>query len=56
MDRIFDTLERIRTLWTQLGQLRPNTREYETLLNQIRTLSAEYQKLIDAPKKPSGSK
>jgi hypothetical protein len=56
MDRVFDTLERIQTLWKQLEGLRPNTSEYEALLNQIRALSAEYQALVDAPKKPRKSK
>jgi len=56
MDRVFDTLERIRASWKELGGLRHGTSEYEALLNKIRALSAEYQALIDAPKKSPTSK
>jgi hypothetical protein len=56
MDRVFDTLERIRTLWKQLEGLRPNTSEHEALMKQIRTLSNEYQALIEAPKTPRTSR
>jgi hypothetical protein len=56
MERVFDALERIRAAWKELGALRPGTSEYEALLNKIRALSAEYQALIDAPKKPPASK
>ena len=52
MDRVFDTLERIRMLWKRLGELQAGTSEHEALMKQIRALSAEYQALIDAPKKP----
>jgi hypothetical protein len=52
MDRVFDTLERIRASWKQLAEFQPGTSEYEKLMTQIRGLSAEYQALIDAPKKP----
>ncbi len=50
MDRIFEILERIRTMWKQLEGLDPKTSEYEALIQQIRTLSDEYIVLIDAPK------
>ena len=50
MDRVFEILERIRTLWKQIEGLDPKTSEYEALLQQIRTLSDEYMVLIDAPK------
>jgi len=50
MDRVFDILQRIQTLWKQLEGLDPKTGEYEALINQIRTLSDEYMVLIDAPK------
>jgi hypothetical protein len=56
MDRIFDTLQRIQQLWIELERMKPKTREYEVLMERIRTLSAEYRALIDAPKKPRGSK
>jgi hypothetical protein len=49
MDRVFDILERIRTLWEQLEGLEPKTKEYDALIAQIRTLSDEYLALIDAP-------
>jgi predicted nucleic acid-binding Zn-ribbon protein len=52
MDRIFDQLERIQQLWKELERLKPNTIEYERLVEKIRALSAEYVALIDAPKKP----
>lgn len=55
MDRVFDTLERIRQLWNELERAKPNTAEYEALMEKIRLLSAQYQGLIDAPKKPRGS-
>jgi hypothetical protein len=56
MDRVFDTLERIRTLWKQVEGLDPKTSEYEALVDQIRTLSDEYMALINAPKRARTSK
>ena len=56
MDRIYDTLHRIRQLWEELEQTKPKTSEYEALMEKIRTLSDEYRALIDAPKKPQKSK
>ena len=50
MDRVFDILERIRTLWKQIEGLDPKTSECQALIKQIRTLSDEYLALIDAPK------
>ena len=52
MDRIYETLHRIRQLWEELERTKPKTSEYEALMGKIRTLSDEYQALIDAPKKP----
>jgi hypothetical protein len=52
MDRVFEKLERIQELWRELAQLKPNTIEYERLIERIRVLSAEYMALIDVPKKP----
>jgi hypothetical protein len=56
MERIFDVLERIQQLWNTLERTNPNTSEYEEIMTKIRALSDEYQALIDAPKKPKGSK
>ena len=56
MDRIYDTLHRIRQLWEKLEQTKPKTSEYEALMGKIRTLSEEYRTLIDTPKKPKESK
>jgi hypothetical protein len=60
MDRVFDTLQRIRQLWKELERTRPDTAEYKALMEKIRVRSAGYQALIeeltDAPKKPRESK
>jgi hypothetical protein len=56
MDRVFDILERIQTLWKQVEGLDPKTSEYDALVEQIRTLSDEYLALIDAPKTSRTSK
>lgn len=56
MDRIFDILERIRTLWKQIEGLDPKSSQYEALIQQIRTLSDEYIALIDTPKSPRTSR
>ena len=53
MERIYDTLQRIQSLWKELELTKPNTKEYDALFNQIRALSDEYHVLIDAPKNPS---
>ncbi len=53
MDRIYDILQRIQSLWKELEQTKPDSSEYVVRLNQIRVLSDEYRTLIDAPKKPS---
>jgi hypothetical protein len=47
-----DKLERIQQLWVELGRSRSHTSEYETNMNRIRVLSAEYQAIVDGPKKP----
>jgi hypothetical protein len=49
-------LKRIQQLWTELGRTKSDAPEYETLLKKIRVLSAEYQALVDACKKPEKSK
>jgi hypothetical protein len=47
-----EQLRRVRESWRQLGHTKLNTPEYQTLLNEIAVLSAEYQVLINARKKP----
>ena len=56
MERIYDILQRIQSMWKELELIKPNTSEYEALLNQIRALSDDYKALIDVPKKPRESK
>jgi hypothetical protein len=56
MERIYDTLERIQSLWKELERTKPDTSEYVALMNQIRALSDQYSALIDQPKKPRESK
>ena len=56
MERIYDTLQRIQSLWIELERTKPDTSEYVALMNQIRALSNEYRALIDAPKNPRESK
>jgi hypothetical protein len=51
-----EILKRIQELWHELGRTKSDAAGYETLLNKIRVLSAEYQDLVDAAKKPTGSK
>ena len=56
MERIYNTLQRIQSLWKELERTKPDTSEYVALMKQIRALSDEYTALIDAPKKPRKSK
>jgi hypothetical protein len=56
MERIYDILQRIQSLWKELELTKPNTSEYDARLNQIRVLSDEYVALIDVPKKPTEPK
>lgn len=56
MERVFDKLQRIRELWKEIERAKPNTFEYEAIVEKIRVLSAEYMALIDVPKKPYKSK
>jgi hypothetical protein len=56
MERIYDTLQRIQSLWRELERTKPDSSEYVALMNQIRALSDEYRALIDVPKKPRESK
>lgn len=55
-DVAVDKLHRIQQLWIELGRAKLNTSEYKTLMERIRVLSAEYQSLVDAMKKPEKSK
>jgi hypothetical protein len=56
MERIYDILQHIQSLWKELELTKPDSSEYVVLLNQIRVLSDEYIALIDVPKKPKESK
>jgi hypothetical protein len=51
-----EKLERIQELWREIGRTGANAPEYETLLKKIRVLSAEYQELVDAARKPKSPK
>jgi hypothetical protein len=51
-----EKLQHIQELWRELGRTESNAPGYETLLKKIRVLSAEYQELVDAARKPTGSK
>jgi hypothetical protein len=44
-------LERIRKIWEELARTRPGTPEYHAIMENIRTLSAEYRVLVGASKK-----
>jgi hypothetical protein len=39
-------LRRIRQLWAELGRTKPTALEYEQIMIEIRSLSAEYQALV----------
>ena len=47
-----DKLTRIQGLWADLGRTRSHTTEYETIMNRIRVLSAEYQAIVESSKTP----
>jgi hypothetical protein len=51
-----EKLQRIQELWRELGRTESSAPGYETLLKKIRILSAEYQELVDAARKPTASK
>jgi hypothetical protein len=55
-DVVVDKLKRIQELWLELGRAKMNAPEYQILMEKIRVLSAEYQALVDASKKPKESK
>ena len=52
MERVYDRLQRILQLWKKLELTKPNSSEYDAIMDQIRVLSQEYKALIDAPKNP----
>lgn len=56
MERIYDSLQRIKQLWKKLELAKPNTSEYDAIMAQIRVLSEEYTALIDSPGNPVKSK
>jgi hypothetical protein len=56
MNAAVDKLKCIQQLWRELGRMESKAPEYETLMEKIRTLSAEYQALLDASKKSTKSK
>jgi hypothetical protein len=56
MDKVFEKLERIQQLWRELERMKPNTVEYDQLIEKIRVLSAEYTAFIDVLKKSGKSK
>jgi hypothetical protein len=47
-----DKLQLIQESWIELGRTRMNTAEYQALITRIQVLSAEFQKLVNAPQKP----
>jgi hypothetical protein len=51
-----EKLQRIKELWTELGQKKLNSPEYNALTEKIRILSAEYQALAEATREPKMSK
>ena len=51
MERIYDRLDQIKLLWKKLELTKPDTSEYQAIMNRIRVLSDEYRALIDVPKK-----
>jgi hypothetical protein len=48
-------LQLIQQAWSELGHTNRNAPEYQTLMNRIRVLSAEYKALIDTLRKPGDS-
>jgi hypothetical protein len=44
--------ERIQELWAELARTKPKTLQYDILLKNIRDLSADYDALLQAPRKP----
>ncbi len=53
MDRIYESLERIKALWGKLERAQEGTAEHIALMKEIRAESDAYKALIDTKKKPS---
>lgn len=53
MDRIYESLERIKVLWRKLEEQRQGTAEYAALMTEIRAASDQYRALVDTNKTPS---
>jgi hypothetical protein len=51
LDGVLAKLEETRRAWLDLKHMKPNTPEHEQLMEKIRVLSAEYQALIEPPRK-----
>jgi hypothetical protein len=51
-----EKLEGIQVLWRALGRTKKNSPDYETLMNKNRVLAAEYQVMVDTPRKRDESK
>jgi hypothetical protein len=51
-----EKLRRIRKLWQKVRGTRVNTPKYRKAIAQIGVLSKEYQKLVNAVRKPKKSK
>ena len=48
-----EKLRRIEELWEKLKGFKTNMPEYKALITEIGALSIEYQKLVEAAKKPT---
>jgi hypothetical protein len=49
--RAIQKLQVIQGLWLDIGRAKLGTPEYNALIKRIRSESAEYQALVDAPTK-----
>ena len=56
MDRMYESLERIKALWRRLEKEPQGTAEYNALMTEIRNASDAYRALVETEKKPSTSK
>jgi hypothetical protein len=50
-DQALAKLKQIQDLWAELGRTRLDSPEYQSLMERIHALSAEYRALVDQPKK-----
>jgi hypothetical protein len=51
-----DKLRRIQKLWVELGRTKLDSPAYQEIMKNSRSLSAEYQSLVEASQKPGKSK